>query len=578
MSFQTNQNPFEQIKSRLSVVDVIGRYLNLGNNGQNYKAVCPFHNEKHPSLVVSPIKDIWHCFGCGVGGDIFKFVQMFENTDKAGALRILAKQCNLVLDLPKKLSPQEVQTSQKQIDTYTRGLKYLHWTAQIYHNVLQKLLQDSTNPITIYCKKRGWDLPTIHKFELGYAPSGNFILNLAKKHNLDLDLLAEIGVFSTFGSSLDLKDKFVDRLMVPVFDKTSQVVGFTGRVLPNDTKLDRPKYLNSSQSIWFNKSELWYGWNLNSTRIRQQKKAIIVEGNMDVIKSNQCGFDYTLASQGTSFTTEQLKILKSLTDTVWLAFDNDTAGVTSSVKFFEQATKLGFMVFKVVIPTSYKDIDEYFSAGNKDFRTIPFLDYYFDFSLELLQSDDSVVATKSIRSCLDLLTFCDKITQEQYLNKLSKFCKISFSTLQTELVSKISKIPQTNSAQQKITTQNTITKTSTTQQTLNDFNNLLIQTNLEDGRLNNLFLLLRTLIVELKEFGSLLEYFEANRQELELISENTLEQNETNKNETIYNKDISSTQKLWQILDRYIDRNVSKFLFDKSMSRIYADYKATKLA
>jgi DNA primase len=563
------KNPFEEIRARLSVVEVLGSYLDLKNNGQNFKACCPFHNEKTPSLVISPAKDIWHCFGCGLGGDIFKFVVLFENTDKAGALRLLAKKANVTLEAQKPKTAEEKEKAKKEISRYELGQKYLTWATDIYHKILLKQLEDSKSPITQYLKERGLKMETIQKFGLGYAPTGHFVLNLAKNYNLDLDILAEVGILRKDDSN-NFKDKFVDRLMLPISDKTGLTLGFTGRVLPHDKIPDRPKYLNSSQSNWFNKSELWYGWSLNSMSIRRQKKAIIVEGNMDVVKAWQCGFDFTLASQGTSFTLEQLKQLRSITDTIWLAFDNDTAGETSGYKLYCKAVQLGFEVYKLEIPKQYKDFDEALSSGLK-FESQPpsFVEFFIKSELANFSTFDPNQKDKKIRNLLDALSYSDPKTtklnsnkvlsplQKAYVAEISKYTGWKENDIESQFF--LYRNPTLLGETQNFQSLSQVQKPNIEAKIIANFN-LLLGIQSEVDFLSDVFVLLRNLIGELSEFGSLEKYLDSNKDEIELILQNTKE------------KDINVTS-LRQIVLGYIDQNVSRLLLDEKLKTVYLKLK-----
>jgi DNA primase len=546
-----NTNPFEQIRDKLNVVEVLGAYLDLKSNGQNYKACCPFHNEKHASLVISQTKNIWHCFGCGLGGDIFKFVSLYENTDKAGALRILAAKAGVSLQ-NRPQTPEQKQVQQETKDQKEQGFKMLSWSANIYHQVLLKILSDTASPITQYCRQRGWSMETIVKFQLGYAPRNNFLFNLATQHGIDLNLLLEVGILKDFNGAK--KDKFSDRLMVPILDRTNQVVGFTARVLPYESNPDRPKYLNSSQSDWFNKSELWYGQNWHSTRIRQVKKALLVEGNMDVIMASQMGFNYCLASQGTSFTIEQLKQLKFLTSNIWLAFDNDNAGQTASYKLFLQAKKLGFEVYKVIIPNEYKDLDEYLQSEKvSELKTILFLDNYLNQNIHELQSTDSQVQKTTILQVLELISVCDPITREQFLTKLSALTNLSLSILKSELkpTEKVAQIPQQNT-NIAILTDNLI---------LASWQSILRYENLQNARYISTFKLLQKIIPSLNIYSDINTYYTENQDEIELINESQ-------------NLDQENQLLVWQKIMAFVDKNLNKFIFDRSAGQLYLELKS----
>jgi DNA primase len=548
-----SSNPFEEIRARLSVVDVVGGYITIKGSGSSYKACCPFHNEKSPSLMISESKGVWHCFGCGLGGDIFKFVMLYENVEKKDALRILAKKAGVELEPLKPKTIEEKVIEKEKTSRFEQGLKYLDWSTKIYHQILLKIIQQRDNPITQYCLERGYDIETIKKFQLGYAPKGDFVVSQATQHRMSLELLLEISLLKKTEQG-QFKDKFTDRLMVPIFDRQGKSVGFTGRILPYDTNPNRPKYLNSSQSEWFNKSDLWYGWNLNASSIRQNKKSIIVEGNMDVIKATQSGFDYTLASQGTSFTANQLKSLKQITKVVHLAFDNDVAGRTSSRKFFVEATAIGLNVQKMIIPENYKDLDEAFNGGYKDFRIIPFLDYWLELHKLDLVSTDATLQKNAIVDVLDLFAVLDPVSREQYFNKLSAITKISQRTLQMQMSSVRLAQPPTPID----STESNLSTTQISKERLVQITFQKLSVTLDNyPLLCNLFLLLRVLIVDFREFVDFDSWQTLNREELDLVKENL-------------NSD-SSAANLILIIQQYLNSNVGQFLMDENLKRIYSE-------
>jgi DNA primase len=561
-----DNNVFEQIRGRLSVVDVLGSYLNLKSSGRNYKAICPFHNEKSGSLMISPDKDIWHCFGCGAGGNIFSFVELYDHVDTKMALQMLAKKAGVSLQTQKPKTEQQVIVEKEQTDTLTLGYKYLEWSANLFHQVLLKILEDHHHPVTKYCQERGLTKATILKFQLGYAPKDNFILKLAIAHKLNTDILVQIGVINKLEEKNTLKDKFTDRLMVPINDKSGRVVGFTARVLPYDNNPNRPKYLNSSQSLWFNKSELWYGWYEHSMAIRQKKQVIIVEGNMDVIVANQYGLDYTLASQGTSFTVEQLQLLKRLTNKILLAFDNDTAGIISGQKFYRQATAMGFEIQKLVIDKQFKDLDEMLSSNlageNTDtptIKTLPFLEYIFNQKQLDLQSPDTVLQRQAILDFLYLLKVADSITQEQYLTKLSEITNIGKAILNQELSK------QAGENVDYLATDKEPTKPNVTNQQiiLINWQTLMAKEQVNSSQYQNLFELIKNLCPELLKYQNVQDYVTQNQSELEMVADNLA-------NEQVDVKNII------QVLMSIIDQNIGQLINEERLSKIYLELKIEK--
>ena len=503
-------NIWENIKNRLTVDEVISSYIPIQSNGSNYRCVCPFHKEKSPSLIISPQKGIWHCFGCGQGGDIFRFVEEYEHISKSDALQILAKKAGVELE-----QKDIVKTSPEQTNRQDSGLKYLTFGADTYHKILLKLLQDKTNRITQYCLSRGLTPQIIEQFQIGYAPTGNFLLKLSQKHGLDLNLLLEVGILRK-DDGKDLKDKFTDRLILPIWNKIGQVIGFTGRSIPPD-KVERPKYLNSPQSIWFNKSQIWYGWHLARPYILQEKKVIVVEGNMDVVASFSAGLSYTMASQGTSFTEAQIKMLSTVTKTIWLAFDNDEAGKLSSDKFFKIATLYGLSVQKVLIPESFKDLDEFLkSEPNIKLQASPYLDYILKEKHSQLANSNPDIQKIAILSALDLISALDAISREQYLIKLNQISGLSVTALSSQLTLAINNVTTQPAEPAREIIEN---KDKTI---LVSWQNLIAtsyQGNYGKG-LQSLYLLLKYIFpLELFE-SNLEEYIIRSQEEFELIKEN----------------------------------------------------------
>jgi DNA primase len=556
-------NVFEQIRGRLSVVDVLGSYLNLKSSGRNYKAICPFHNEKSGSLMISPDKDIWHCFGCGAGGNIFTFVELYDHVDTKTALGLLAKKAGVQLQTQRPKTQEQIVIEKEQTDTLTLGYKYLEWSANLFHQVLLKILQDQHHPVTKYCQERGLTKATILKFQLGYAPKDNFILNLAIAHKLNTEILVQVGVINKLEEKNTLKDKFTDRLIVPINDKSGRVVGFTARVLPYDSNPHRPKYLNSSQSQWFNKSELWYGWYEHSHAIRQKKQVIIVEGNMDVIVANQYGLDYTLASQGTSFTVEQLQILKRLTNKILLAFDNDEAGIISGQKFYRQATAMGFEVQKLVIDKQYKDLDEMLSSGLASdssevatIKSMPYLEYIFNQKQIDLQSSDTATQRQAILDFLYSIKVADAITQEQYLTKLSEITNIGKAALNQELSKQVGE-----KIDYLATNKEPIRPNVTNQQIiLINWQTLMAKEKVTSDLHESIFELIKNLCPELLKYQSVDDYLHQNQSELDMIADNLA-------NEQV---DIKS---IIQVLTSIIDQNISQLIAEERLYNIYLELK-----
>ena len=310
-------NEIEEIKQRLDLVELVGQYVTLKKAGANYKAQCPFHQEKTASLMVSPEKQIWKCFGCSLGGDIYKFVMQVEHLEFGDALRLLAQKAGVVLQ-SRTRSEYQTQDSKSSIYQINRAC------AKVFQTIL--LERDAGKSALEYLKKRGINVETIKQFQIGYAPKGFDLRGLLLKNNFVAAYLVKAGS----------PERFYDRIMFPIFDVLSNPVGFTGRILGEG----EPKYLNSPETPIFNKSRVLYGLNLAKAAFKEKNYVILVEGQMDVVALHQAGVTNAVASSGTAITETQLVTLSKYTPNFLLAFDNDTAGKATTRKVIEMLLRL----------------------------------------------------------------------------------------------------------------------------------------------------------------------------------------------------------------------------------------------
>jgi DNA primase len=357
-------SPVDEIKNKLDVVEVISGYIKLQKTGRNFRANCPFHNEKTPSFFVSPERQIWHCFGCGKGGDIFAFVKEIEGVEFVDALRMLAQRAGVVLKKPDRAFTGWQTEKQKLYEICELALKFF-----------EKQLEASKNgkEIKKYLAERGFTRETISLWRLGYAPNDWYVLSeFLKKRGYSDDEILKSGLVvekekkeknesSKFQvPSPKFYDRFRDRIIFPLNDLNGRVVGFAGRVLPASNALPsnagRPdekgagaKYLNSPQTPIYDKSRMLYGLDKAKMEIRAKDFCIIVEGYTDVIMSHQAGIKNTVATSGTALTEEQLKIIRRYTENLILAFDMDIAGDTATKRGIDLAISHGFNV-KIIQP------------------------------------------------------------------------------------------------------------------------------------------------------------------------------------------------------------------------------------
>ena len=337
-------SPVEQIKSRLSAADLIQSYVKLQKSGANFKAVCPFHSEKTPSFYVSPARDIWHCFGCGRGGDIFGFVMEIEGVEFPEALKILAQRAGVEL---KREDP-------KFRNERLKLLEILEAASEFY---IQEL---KNNPSALlYLKKRGLLPKTVSSFKIGFAsvPStGRWqnLYNFLKSRNYADWEIEKTGLIVKDEKNNRYYDRFRNRIMFPLFDSSGRIVGFSGRIFGKEDETTGGKYINTPQTILYDKSRILYGFDKAKNEIRKKDFCILVEGQMDVLMSHQAGYENTAAISGTALTLPQLGLLKRLTNNIIVAFDKDSAGVEAAKKGIDIALNQGFDI-KVLTVSSGKD-------------------------------------------------------------------------------------------------------------------------------------------------------------------------------------------------------------------------------
>lgn len=345
------QNQINEVKSRTDIVSLVSNYVTLKKAGRNYKGVCPFHTEKTPSFMVSPDRQIYKCFGCGEGGDVLTFYEKIEGVEFAEALSALANKAGVIL---KELKPS--RTSQQK-EIFSEILKK---TAEFYHFLLTK--HPSGKLALDYLKARGVNEKSIADFQLGFAPDSwdttNKFLLKKKFHQKDL-----IGSGVVIASPKGAYDRFRRRIVFPIFSTSGDVVGFSGRIFGGG----EPKYLNSPDSLIFNKSNILYGLNLAKTEIKKEDSSVLVEGNLDVISSYQAGVKNVVCPLGTALTESQLLQLRRFSDNLILCFDADPAGVQAAKRAIVLSETAGLNIKVAEIPA--KDPDELIKKSPNAWRS-----------------------------------------------------------------------------------------------------------------------------------------------------------------------------------------------------------------
>ena len=435
-------NQVDEIKSKLDVVQTLGDYIQLKKAGMSYRAVCPFHKEKTPSFFVSPEKQIWHCFGCGAGGDIFEFVQKLEGVEFPEALKILAEKAGVKL---------ETSAFARENETRANRLKEIIDAAtEFYH---KHLFTEEGKEAREYLKKRGLDKDTVIEFKLGLAPnSWDTILNHFKKAKFtEMEIEAtgllvrresKVGHPAQGGPALGWYDRFRNRIMFPIKDSYSNVVGFTSRILPsaeNDPKAGG-KYVNTPQTALYDKSRVLYGLEKAKNFIKEKSFAIIVEGNMDVITCHQFGFKNTVASSGTALTESQLDLLKRFTANIYLSFDADEAGEIAAKRGIDIALEKSFNIKIIQIPDGCgKDPDDCIRKDKEAWKKAvteakDVMDYYFDkylFSKKSLSLDEK---SKSVHALLtEIAKLPEAVRQSHWMHVLGNATNVKEDILFDEL-------------------------------------------------------------------------------------------------------------------------------------------------
>ncbi len=421
----------EEIKSKLNIVDVLSNYIQLQKAGTNYKACCPFHNEKTPSFFVSPQRQIWHCFGCLKTGDIFTFVMNIENVDFITALKILADKAGV------KLPRFDNQVSSQNKTIYN-----------IFSDVIElyKTNLNKNSNVKDYLIKRGLTEEIINEFKIGFSNDNwNEALNyLIDKGYTSKDLF-ETGLFiqnTSKPSGNNLYDRFRSRIMFPIFNNSNEPVAFTGRIFEGSSPLktiknidETGKYVNSPQTKVYEKGKILYGLNVTKKYIAQQNEAVIVEGTMDFLSAYLDSIKNIVASLGTALTIDQLTLLKRICDKIILAYDNDEAGKMATERNIKLALSLGFQI-KILNITEAKDISDFVNIlpnklPEKIDQSLPVMDFYIDHGLNMFNTNNIAGKNEFLNYFLPKLKWeKDLIQISHYLNKLADILDINLSAIE----------------------------------------------------------------------------------------------------------------------------------------------------
>jgi len=416
----------DEIRAKIDIVQFISEYLPLKKSGRNFKALCPFHSEKTPSFIVSPERQIWKCFGCGLGGDIFKFLMEYEKMEFGEALRFLAKKAGVKL-APYRPGPQEEEKE--------RFYEINHLASEFYHYLL---FHPIGKKALDYILGRGIKIESLKLFKIGYAPSFPFSLQkfLVEKKGYNIADLFKTGL--VVRQKEKVIDFFRDRLIFPLRDHRGNVVGFSGRIIGLGGEKSGPKYINTPETLVYHKGELLYGLEITKEKIKKENQAVIVEGELDLISSYQIGIENIVAIKGSALTEPQLKLLKRFCEGICLALDQDIAGDMASRRGIEIADSYNFLIKVVRIPQG-KDPDE---LARKDpsllkkaiKEAIPVYDFFIDSAFLRFKGNTPDEKRKIGEEVLPVLAkISDEIIKNYYLKLLARRLEVSEEAVLVQL-------------------------------------------------------------------------------------------------------------------------------------------------
>ena len=405
MAGRISQSTLDQIRAASDIIEIIGGYFPLKRAGGNYVALCPFHNEKSPSFNVNPQRQIYHCFGCNAGGDVFKFLQEYEHLEFIEAVRRLAERAGIVFEFEQNPKAEKTRRQKDQL---------LHVQAELakrWHDVLMN--ENIGLPARDYLKSRGITRGAAEAFQLGFAPeSWDDTVNWAQAQNFDLNLMEESGLVANKDGKR--YGRFRGRLMFPINDEQGRVIGFSGRVLRAEAKA--AKYVNSPETILFHKSRVFYGLDKARREILEAKSALVCEGQLDTMACHMAGLKNVVAAQGTALTADHARILKRYTSEVVLCFDSDRAGQEAAVRSFDSLLESELAVRVMKVPSPH-DPDSYIrEQGVAAFREIMnAAPGFFDFYLGHLLSEQNVQHERGQREVIRAMGLVVRKTKDAVL-------------------------------------------------------------------------------------------------------------------------------------------------------------------
>ncbi|MBU5438244.1 DNA primase [Tissierella sp. MSJ-40] len=444
MSIYINDETIEKVRDSCDIVNIVSDYVPLRKTGSNYVGLCPFHNEKTPSFTVSETKRLYHCFGCGEGGDAVTFIMKMENLSFPEAIKFLADKLGIPIEENKKIN-------NKYIDEKNKCYKINREAALFFLNNL-----NNNETALQYLKRRNINKKVIKQFGLGYSLNNwDSLYNYLREKGYTQEEIEKTGLIGKKKGDNGYYDKFRNRIMFPIIDTKSRVVGFGGRVLDNSM----PKYLNSQDTIVFSKGNQLYGLNLLN-KYSNRKRIVLVEGYMDVISLYNNGINYGVASLGTALTESQVKLIKRYGESIYICYDSDLAGINATTKAIQLFLKEGIDP-KIIMLPSGKDPDDFIKEKgiegfeklfNEALTHIDFKVYINKQKYDLNKAEDKIKFTRGIAQIIKELK--SPIEKDVYIDKISKETNISKEAIEKEVFGKIDKVPYSNTYKDKYAQKN----------------------------------------------------------------------------------------------------------------------------
>jgi DNA primase len=429
MSRYIPEDTIRDIRDKSDIYEVISGYVQLKKSGNRWKGLCPFHQEKTPSFIVNADNQAFHCFGCGVGGNVFSFIMEKEKVDFLEAAHILADRYNILIPETNDYSEPE------QVNSKERLYKLHTLFAELYN---KNLFSPSGKIGLEYLKQRGFTEEVIKQFNIGFAPeSWDYVIKQARMYKYSEDELIASGLVVQKEESQNIYDRFRNRIIFPIWNERSKIIAFSARTIENNPT--GGKYVNSPETPIFKKSRVLYALPIAKPHFQEKKFAILCEGQIDVIAMHRAGFNNAVAPQGTAFTEEQARLLKRYTNSVYICFDGDTAGIKATLKAVEIFLPLNVEV-KVISLPSGEDPDTIFSLSGKE-KIAEYVDKasdFFTFIFDYFQKDIDILTphgkSKMVSNIIKLiLKIENSVLKTSYASMLANKLSIPESTVFSEL-------------------------------------------------------------------------------------------------------------------------------------------------